>query len=51
MGLGPGENDTIAGQVARLYVHGGSRWLVVFYRPEDVPEAAPELPGPGSPMP
>ncbi len=30
IGLGAGETDTLAGQTARLYVHGKSKWEIVF---------------------
>lgn len=30
LGFGPGESDTIAGNVARLFVHGVSKWEIVF---------------------
>jgi hypothetical protein len=32
MGTGPGESDTLAGRVARLWVHGLSFWEIVFSR-------------------
>ena len=31
LGLAPGETDTLAGQVARLYVKGVSKWQIVFF--------------------
>jgi hypothetical protein len=30
IGTGPGESDTLAGRVARLWVHGMSFWEIVF---------------------
>jgi hypothetical protein len=36
MGLGPGETDSEAGQVVRLYVRETSDFELVFYRPEDL---------------
>lgn len=30
VGQGPGESDSLAGERARLYVHGVSRWLITF---------------------
>jgi hypothetical protein len=32
IGYGPDGTDTLAGQVARLYIHGVSRWELVFHR-------------------
>lgn len=32
LGLGPGETDTLAGEAARLYIHGVSDWEIVFSR-------------------
>jgi len=39
IGTNPGESDTVAGQVARLYVHGRSDWTIVFSK--DGPPATP----------
>jgi hypothetical protein len=33
LGLQPGETDSLASGVARLYIHGESRWEAVFTRP------------------
>jgi hypothetical protein len=41
LGLDPGETDSVAGRVARLYVHGRSDWEIVFDRPEEAPELLP----------
>ncbi|MBI4874026.1 MAG: hypothetical protein HY822_05265 [Acidobacteria bacterium] len=47
LGLGPGETDTLAGESARLYVHGRSKWELHFVKDgqvsigSDVPEPAP----------
>lgn len=30
VGQGPGESDSLAGETARLFVHGVSRWLITF---------------------
>jgi len=38
LGLQPGETDTEAGRVARLYVHGYSNWEVVFTRRPPMPD-------------
>lgn len=43
IGTGPGESDTIAGRVARLYVFGQSNWELVFFK------ARPPLPVPPPP--
>jgi hypothetical protein len=52
IGTDPGETDTVAGQVARLYVHGRSNWTIVFSKdgspPEQGPEPEPE--GPTGPV-
>ena len=40
LGLEYGEPDTVAGRVARLYVHGRSKWEITFYKPGEV-EARP----------
>ncbi|MBL9186770.1 MAG: hypothetical protein JNK23_04780 [Opitutaceae bacterium] len=39
MGLEPGGTDTLAGQVARLYVSGSSRWEIEFVAPAIAPTA------------
>jgi len=44
LGLEPGETDTLAGQVARLYVHGVSKWELVFSGPEGEEPDAREQP-------
>jgi hypothetical protein len=50
IGMAAGESDTVAGQVARLYVHGRSNWEVLFLRPEDIVEPPPtDPPGPVEP--
>jgi hypothetical protein len=43
LGVRPGETDTVAGRVARLYIYGRSRWELVFWR-DDEPEPAPAPP-------
>lgn len=35
VGIGPFESDTVAGEVARLYVQGVSKWEIVFRRTDD----------------
>jgi hypothetical protein len=40
LGLGPGGTDKLAGQTARLYVYGVSRWKLVFHKRP--PRVAPE---------
>jgi hypothetical protein len=40
LGIGPDETDSVAGQVARLYVAGRSVWEIVFAK-EDPPPADP----------
>jgi hypothetical protein len=42
LGLGPGETDSIAGSLARLYVNGFSRWELVFVRDPGQQTAARE---------
>jgi hypothetical protein len=49
IGLGPGESDSFAGSLARLYINGYSRWILEFTAatdaappPATVPEAEPE---------
>lgn len=32
LGIYPGETDTLAGQKARLYIHGISDWVITFFR-------------------
>jgi hypothetical protein len=46
IGTNPGESDTVAGQVARLYVHGRSDWTIVFSKdgPPAESEPVPEPP-------
>ena len=40
LGVKPGETDTVAGRVARLYIYGRSRWELVFRRDDEL-EPAP----------
>jgi hypothetical protein len=42
MGLEPGGTDTQAGQTARLYVGGISKWEIDFIAPEAPPEPTPD---------
>lgn len=44
LGLGPGETDSLAGETARLYVYGSSRWELIFKKPESEPPAPIEEP-------
>ena len=44
LGTTLGESDKFAGQVARLYIHGVSRWELVFHRADGL--AAPPRPLP-----
>jgi hypothetical protein len=46
LGLEPGGTDTLAGQVARFYVHGRSRWEIFFQKTEPFlsEPTEPELP-------
>ncbi len=47
LGLYPGETDSLAGQKARLYIHGISDWTITFFRtPAPLPPAF-GLPGGG----
>jgi hypothetical protein len=50
MGLGFGETDTFAGETARLYVHGRSKWEIQFRKLDQTDEGSTEptdpLPGP-----
>ncbi|HWQ56857.1 MAG TPA: hypothetical protein VN442_24430 [Bryobacteraceae bacterium] len=39
VGLGSGGTDTVAGEVARLYVQGVSKWEIVFRRTDNRPSA------------
>lgn len=48
IGLGPGETDRIAGQTARLYLHGISQWEIDFIAPETAPTAVMLTIGPAS---
>jgi hypothetical protein len=52
IGIEPGETDTIAGEVARFYVHGRSDWTIEFSR-EAFPSITigPEPPDPTEPLP
>ena len=56
LGTGPGETDTLAGEVARLYVHGWSNWEISFSKvsppdPDLDPDPEPEPPPPPEPEP
>ncbi len=51
IGTGPGETDTLAGQVARLYVRGSSAWEIVFHKEAELPVPQPPVPEPPSPEP
>jgi hypothetical protein len=42
LGLGPDETDSIAGDKARLYIYGHSRWELIFRK--DDPEPTPSSP-------
>jgi hypothetical protein len=46
VGMGPGESDSLAGKVARLYVKGISHWEVEFFKEGEIdpPENLPEPP-------
>ena len=44
MGMGAGETDTVAGQKARLFIQGRSRWEVVFGRTDEMPDGEEEAP-------
>lgn len=44
VGLGFGESDTLAGQVARFYLHGVSNWEIVFSAEDEPEEEEPEPP-------
>jgi hypothetical protein len=41
MGLEPGGTDSLAGQTARFYLAGRSRWEIVFYLDEDLLRPTP----------
>jgi hypothetical protein len=41
LGTGPGETDTVAGRVVRLYISGQSRWELIFRRDDMNSESAP----------
>lgn len=41
LGLENGETDHLAGQVARLYVQGVSRWEIIFHHQEEEPPPEP----------
>jgi hypothetical protein len=43
LGLGPGETDTVAGRIARLYIYGESTWKLIFFR---TPHKAPDTEAP-----
>lgn len=49
IGLGPGETDTVAGQTARLYVQGRSKWEMSFSKGD--PSGADQPGGRQSPSP
>ncbi|HUQ95357.1 MAG TPA: hypothetical protein VM120_27005 [Bryobacteraceae bacterium] len=42
LGLEEGQTDSIAGAVARLYVHGRSAWEIVFSKVPPLPRTPPE---------
>jgi len=44
IGLLAGESDTLAGQVARFYLHGVSAWEIVFSLADEDSEDSPEPP-------
>jgi hypothetical protein len=44
LGIEPGESDSIAGAVARLYVHGRSEWEILFDKENPPPYIPPEDP-------
>ena len=48
LGTQTGETDTIAGEVARLYVHGRSNWLIEFSK-EGFPPTPVAIPEPEDP--
>jgi hypothetical protein len=54
IGLGEGETDTLVGKTGRFYIHGQSKWEIVFERPgeyeEDPVEPPPGLIGPEMPV-
>jgi hypothetical protein len=49
LGLDPDTTDSVVGQKARLYVQGGSRWEILFVRPEEMDEVLPEESAPIEP--
>lgn len=62
LGMGPQETDSIAGERARLYVYGESKWELVFHKSEpdeeisvdpELPDTDPEepVPDPDAPLP
>jgi hypothetical protein len=57
IGLREGETDSLAGSIARLYIHGISNWELLFYGPgevpdpDDIPAPEPEPAPPGTPEP
>jgi hypothetical protein len=42
LGLNEGESDSVAGQVARLYVHGRSAWEIAFDKEPPASESPPD---------
>jgi hypothetical protein len=42
LGLGPGETDSVAGRIARLYIYGRSSWHIVFRKGNTAEPASPE---------
>jgi hypothetical protein len=46
LGTGPQETDSIAGEHARLYVFGESKWELVFHKSGDEITVDPEIPEP-----
>ena len=51
IGLGPGETDTEVGEGARLYVHGRSKWELVFTKGDFFISGADQPLDPSAPMP
>jgi hypothetical protein len=43
LGTAVGETDKLAGQVARLYIHGVSRWELVFHRADGLSAPPPPV--------
>jgi hypothetical protein len=51
IGLEPGGTDTLAGQTARLYIHGFSNWEISFEREGQMTPETPFVPPPDQPSP